>query len=598
MVSVKSENRGINIFVAFIRMLPRFVRVSPLFFVCWQSLSLLHGFSYGIIAPIAQRFFDSAANYASQETEIQTVIASLSVLGLAHAIKQILNGTANFMYNMYMRKSEGTLSLAIHEKISRISPIDFEDSKVLDNISKADKGKDRTAWFMGSCLLTFNFYIPYFCCMAIYLLTVKPLLVISLPLVFAPTLLTQILRAKIFAKVEDKAAPLRRELDYYERCITGREYFKETRVLGAFSYFIKLYKDTLLLMNKLTFRALVKSDLAELGMKLLSLGGYTGILILLFNSLINGEISVGAFAAIFGSVDRIFSIMEEMIVQNYGESARNFGMIQNYLGFLQMPERESGDIELVMDTDISLQCVSLTYPGAGQKAVDNVTLTIRPGETVAVVGENGSGKTTLIRLITGLYLPDNGDVMYGEVNTKEVSSHCVTRNISAVFQKYQQYQMTLRENIGISDFNREADDCTLDNVCAEAGVDKNDGSFPYGYETMLSREFDGVNISGGQWQRVAIARSFFRSHQFIVLDEPTAAIDPIEETKVYKRFAEISKGKTALIVTHRLGSVKLADRIFVMKHGRLVEQGTHIELMSSNGEYTRLYKSQEQWYTV
>ena len=261
-----------------------------------------------------------------------------------------------------------------------------------------------------------------------------------------------------------------------------------------------------------------------------------------------------------------------------------------------MPEREGMGSQLPEGTGISLRGVSFAYPGAAQKAVDDVTLTISHGETVAVVGENGSGKSTLARLLLGLYLPDGGSVFYGKVNTKDAAAGSLFTHISAEFQKYQRYQMTLRENISISDVSRNAGSAGLDEVCAKAGIDKSGGSFNNGYETMLSREFDGVDLSGGQWQRVAIARSFFRAHRFIVLDEPTPAIDPIEETKIYNRFAEISKGKTALIITHRLGSVKLADRILVMKNGKLVEQGTHAQLMAAEGEYARLYKSQEQWY--
>jgi ATP-binding cassette subfamily B protein len=156
--------------------------------------------------------------------------------------------------------------------------------------------------------------------------------------------------------------------------------------------------------------------------------------------------------------------------------------------------------------------------------------------------------------------------------------------------------MTLEDNITISDAKKTFDDLALDDACRKAGVDSNGRSFPEGYKTMLSREFDGVDLSGGQWQRVAIARGFFRDHQLIILDEPTAAIDPYEETRVYNRFAEISKDKTAVIVTHRLGSVKLADRIVVLKDGKVVQVGTHDELIARSGEYHRLYKSQEKWY--
>jgi len=154
--------------------------------------------------------------------------------------------------------------------------------------------------------------------------------------------------------------------------------------------------------------------------------------------------------------------------------------------------------------------------------------------------------------------------------------------------------MTLGENIIISEVDKNFSGKELDYVCEEAGVLK--ASFVDGYDTMLSREFDGIDLSGGQWQRVAIARSFYRSHNLIILDEPTAAIDPIEETRIYNQFAKFVEDKTAIIVTHRLGSVKLADRILVMSKGSLIEFGTHDELIALGGEYFRLYKSQEQWY--
>jgi ATP-binding cassette subfamily B protein len=589
--------KKVNIFKAFFTMVPQIARVSPLLFVLWLSLALAHGISYGVIAPVTQNFFDKAVAFAAKRVELPVVISGLIILVLAHIVKQALNGAANFMPMMYYRKTEGILSIAIHKKISKIAPVCFEDTKILDAINKAAQGKNEAVWTTGTILLMLSFYIPYFLCMAVYLFNIKPLLVISLALVFTPTLITQVFRSKIFSKVEDKSAPVRREFDYYESCMAGREYFKETRVLGAFAYFRKLYSDSLTLLNRLKFRASVKSDMAELAMQALSLSGYIGILLLLVDSLIKGEIGVGAFAAIFGSVDQMFNLMKEMILDNFGAVARNFGRVQNYIEFMQMPERGGADIELPANINISLHGASFSYPGTEQKAVDDVSLILKNGETIAVVGENGSGKTTLVRLITGLYLPSEGDVLYSGTNTKAASTRSLFKNISAVFQRYQRYQMTLRENIGISNVDDIATDSALDRISAQAGIDKRDNSFMNGYDTMLSREFDGIDLSGGQWQRVAIARGFFRSHQFVVLDEPTAAIDPIEETKIYDRFAEVSKDKTAIIVTHRLGSVRLADRILVMKQGQLVEQGTHTDLMAANGEYARLYKSQEQWYT-
>jgi ATP-binding cassette subfamily B protein len=293
----------------------------------------------------------------------------------------------------------------------------------------------------------------------------------------------------------------------------------------------------------------------------------------------------------------LYSIMEEVVCRHIGNIAQNLGTIQNYINFLRLPEIQGTKTELPKDYDISLRDVSFAYPKAEKKALNKVSLTIKNGETVAIVGENGSGKSTLIRLITGLYLPSEGSVAYGDISTGELVLSSLANNISAVFQKFCRYQMTLSENISISNVNRDICEEELDKVTGMAGLSKDDECFTDGYNTMLSREFDGVDLSGGEWQRIAIARAFYRKHQLIILDEPTAAIDPLEETRIYNRFAEISKDKTAIIVTHRLGSVKLADRIVVMKDGEVAEAGTHSELMDNNGEYARMYTSQSKWYS-
>ncbi|QUI24922.1 ABC transporter ATP-binding protein [Vallitalea pronyensis] len=588
--------KKVNVVKIFIKMLPRYARVSLPMFIVLQTLSVAHGIFIGLLAPSMQLFFDRVENYAMGQRPLSAAITGLIILGFVQIGSSIIAGIVQFTRKMYYNRAEGVFSLELHEKINKLPPICFEDTKMLNHMNKAFKGKSESVQFTERIIGSITFFAVYFIIMSAYLFRVKPILIISLLLIFIPVLLTQILRTKFFTKAEDKSAPLRREFDYYENCMTGRAYFKETRLLGAFMFFRKQYKDTLSILNKIRFHAVVKSDLAQLGVQMLSLGGHIGILLLLLNALLNGHISVGAFVAIFASVDAMFHLMTRWICYNLGDVASSFGRVQHYLNFLQIPENNGMDVQVPKNMDISLRDVSFTYPNANLRAVKSISFHIKNGETVAVVGENGSGKSTLIRLITGLYVPDEGDVLYGKINTKEISGRSLFKNISAVFQKFQCYQMTLGDNICISHIDISKDDSGLDKICVQAGLDKNDSQFIDGYNTMLSREFDGVDISGGQWQRIAIARSYYRKHRIIVLDEPTAAIDPIEETRIYNQFAKISKNKTAIIVTHRLGSIKLADRILVMKQGKLVEQGTHAELLTNEGEYARLYKSQERWY--
>jgi ATP-binding cassette subfamily B protein len=592
-----TELKKVNVIAAFKILFPKLIRLSPVLLTLCCVISIFHGLFWGIQTMFQQRFFDRATEFASGDAALGAVIIALVWLGSANITCQLLNGVGNFIPNILFGICDGKLSKEIHQKIARIAPVMFEDTDRLDDINKANQGKNNATFFVFIFLTIFTFYIPYFIFMGWYMFTLKPSLAWAIIIVFIPTALTQLIRSKVFSKLEDKSAPVRRQFDYYESCMVGREYFKETRLLGGFNFFKKLYMDALKQLNTLSFKANVKTNCAELAMKLLTVAGYIGILYMLFDALMKGEITVGAFAAVFNSIGLLYSIMEEVVCRHIGNIAQNLGTIQNYINFLKLPEIQGTKTELPKDYDISLRDVSFAYPKAEKKALNKVSLTIKNGETVAIVGENGSGKSTLIRLITGLYLPSEGSVAYGDISTGELVLSSLANNISAVFQKFCRYQMTLSENISISNVNRDICEEELDKVTGMAGLSKEDECFTDGYNTMLSREFDGVDLSGGEWQRIAIARAFYRKHQLIILDEPTAAIDPLEETRIYNRFAEISKDKTAIIVTHRLGSVKLADRIVVMKDGEVAEVGTHSELMDNNGEYARMYTSQSKWYS-
>ncbi|HEX3075949.1 MAG TPA: ABC transporter ATP-binding protein [Lachnospiraceae bacterium] len=588
--------KKVNIFQIARSMLPQMFKTMPSLSVVLLIITVLHGVSFGVITMLQQRFFDAAANSVGGTSKIGVAIIALLVLGVGYVINQVLNGVGNYIPNIIINKARGELGKKIHGKISKLSPAIFEDTDKLDFINKAQQGKDNALWTSFTLVDIFLFYLPYFIFMGWYLFQLKPILVVALVCVFIPICFSQLVRTKMFSDVEDKSAPVRREYDYYEECMVSREYYKETRLLGAFQYFRRKYIDSLDTLQKLKFKASYKTGMIELGMSILTVAGYITIIYLLFDSLMSKEISVGAFAAVFASIGLLYSIMEEVVIYRISDISKEYGTIRNYINFMDLPEGEGEDIVLPENYDIRLEQVTYAYPKADKNAVEEANLTIKAGETLAIVGENGSGKSTLIRLIMGLYAPQNGSVKYADYDASKVSLNSLNAMTSAVFQKYQRYQMLLSENIGISNVARKTEEEALDQLCMVAGVAKDNESYPQGYDTMLSREFDGVDLSGGQWQRIAIARGFFRDHRLIILDEPTAAIDPYEETRIYNQFAEISKDKTAIIVTHRLGSVKLADRVVVMKEGRIVQIGTHDELINQEGEYTRLYQAQEQWY--
>jgi ATP-binding cassette subfamily B protein len=248
--------------------------------------------------------------------------------------------------------------------------------------------------------------------------------------------------------------------------------------------------------------------------------------------------------------------------------------------------------------EVAFDHVTFAYPGSGREALHDVSLRIIPGETVAVVGRNGAGKSTLIKLLCRLYDPTEGRILLDGADLRELEPAAVRRLIGGMFQDYVTYQATAAENIGLGELDHLEDRTRVEEAAAAGGADSLLGRLPDGWDTPLGKWFDGgVELSGGEWQKIALGRAFMRDARILVLDEPTSALDAQAEFELFHRLRRLAAGRTAVYISHRFSTVRQADRILFLEHGALVEQGTHDELMALGGRYARLFTLQAAAYT-
>jgi ATP-binding cassette, subfamily B, bacterial len=241
--------------------------------------------------------------------------------------------------------------------------------------------------------------------------------------------------------------------------------------------------------------------------------------------------------------------------------------------------------------------VSFRYPGTSRLVLDSLNFHLHPGERVALIGENGEGKTTIVKLLTRLYDPICGEILLDGIDLREYDLDDLYREIGVIFQDFMRYEMTARENIAVGKIEQINDLALLEHSAEKSMADEVIGKLPLGYEQMLGRRFEGgVDLSGGEWQKVALARAYLREAQVLILDEPTAALDARSEYEVFQRFAELTAGKMALFISHRFSTVRMADRIVVLEKGRIAEDGDHEQLTHLGGRYAEMFELQAANY--
>ncbi|ARU63773.1 hypothetical protein CBW65_03705 [Tumebacillus avium] len=394
-----------------------------------------------------------------------------------------------------------------------------------------------------------------------------------------------------------------REAHYFSHLLKSRPAAGEVRLFRLAPHLMRRWSQKFLKNAAEQLSLQKKQQTAYVGLDGITALFYTlaaGVMVWLMRT---STVTVGDFVAIGqavqGTQGSINSISQQMArLYESGLFIRDYFSLLHYEvpGVRQMKGTEPFP---ALVQGISVENVSYRYLQGRRDVLQNVSFTIRPGEKLALVGENGSGKTTLVKCLMGLYPVTDGQICFDGVNLDGIEEGALRKEINVIFQDFIRYQLSVRENIACSEIERYGDDERLAEAAEKSGAAQFVGRMAQGYDTYLGRMYrDGEDLSGGQWQKIALARAVFADAQVVILDEPTAALDPQAEREVFAQFERLTAGKTAIFISHRMAAARLADRIVVLKDGRVAEQGTHAELIALGGEYRRMYEMQAEWYGV
>lgn len=401
-----------------------------------------------------------------------------------------------------------------------------------------------------------------------------------------------------------KLSSVSREAEYYKQLMQDRRSAKEIRLFGIASFFRKRWAEKFWKNATESLRLEKQQQSAEVGMEGFSALFYMGMTVTLIWLARNVKMSIGEFVAIIQAIQGTqgtFTSMSMLLAKLYEEKL----FIKDFYQFFEREDThfditdKSGLFPRIIQKGITFEDVSFRYVNGERDVLKNISFHIEPYEKIAIVGQNGSGKTTLIKCLMGLYTPTSGKIKIEGKNIQNMDENQLRKNITVIFQDFIRYELPVRENIGIGNIDRLDDLEKIVEVSKICGADTFIKRLPNEYETYLGRIFgDGEDLSGGQWQKVALSRALFRDSQVVVLDEPTAALDPIAEMEIFNRFKLLTDNKIAIFISHRMAATRMADKIIVMKEGEIAEMGTHEELMSYGQEYFQMYQMQAQWFSA
>jgi ATP-binding cassette, subfamily B, bacterial len=524
------------------------------------------------------------------------VLIEFLIAVLGNIFTRIIDYTDSLLADKYMRH----VSIRVMKHAAELDVIAYEDPVFYDRLERARvQATDRLAMIqmLGRLVqqvittITLSVSIIYF----------SPWLLLLLIAGVLPAFLGESHFAFLGYAKNFRQTPIRRQLDYLRQVGGSKEAAKELKLFGLSGFlterFTRLSDEVYEENVALSKRKLIAGSLLSI---VGSLGYYSAYVYIIWRTVI-GALTIGTLYFLAGAILQASQNIQQIFSTLSGVADQAL-FLTDLLAFFEMqPTIRSKPNALPAPRPIQhgfeFRNVSFAYPGSSRLILKNLNFTLQVGERVALIGENGQGKTTIVKLITRLYDPTEGQVLLDGVDLRDYSLEDLYKEIGVIFQDFMRYEMTARENVAVGRIEEIGNLDDIVRASHKSLADEVIARLPGKYEQMLGRRFEnGVDLSGGEWQKLALARAYLRDAQLLILDEPTAALDARSEYEVFERFAELTAGRTALFISHRFSTVRMADRIVVLADGQIAEDGSHQQLMALGGQYAEMFELQAASY--
>ena len=601
-----TDTKKTNVRASFqaLRYIPRFFkeisRVSKLLFGLNLLGRIINAFSPVVILWVGKLIIDEIitqinASPADYEQLWNYVLLEFVIIIIADIINRgiaISDGLLGDKYNII--SSEKMI-----RKTSKIDMAQLEDSEFYDKLERARQQTQGRVGLMSTSLSQLQSLISISTLIA-GLVYFQPMLIVLLALSIIPLFINEIRFSGQQYSLSRSWTAERRELDYLRYIGANDKTAKEIKLFGLTDFiasrFKKLSEEYYQINKKLT----IKRSAYSAVFNILGVVCYYAAYLVIIKSVLDGQISVGELTFLSASFNRLRNSLQSFFT-NFTQITQRALYLKDYFDFidLEIPDAQKAFLELpqAITQGFELVNVHFGYPESEHEVLKEVSFKLKAGEKMAFVGENGAGKTTLIKLMLRFYEPTQGQILLDGVNINRYDKAYYQKMFGVIFQDFFRYEFTLRENIAVGAIDAVTDNHRIGQAAELSLASEVIDALEEGVETQLGKRFKkGQELSGGQWQKVALARAYMKDAKVMILDEPTAALDAKAEYEVFERFIDLTKGKTSIIISHRFSTVRMADRILVLKHGKILELGTHDELMETPKLYAELFELQAQGY--